>query len=541
MTVNGKSRRSYKGAPVSNTLGGSGLALGATSITLATAISGWSTSGTPFFVVVDPGTTTEEKLCVIYAAPTILTVVDPAVTSAWGPSVAGRGVDDTTDRAHDVGAVIYPVFTAAEANHANELVSKYANAGSVVYQGSGTPGTFTELAVGTAGQALKVNAGATAPEWGQLAAAGIADGAVTSAKILNGTIVDADVNAAAAIALSKLATGDLPSGIKVLSANLTDLTIVEADLADGAVTSAKIANGTIVDADINAAAAIALSKLATGALPSGITVASANLTDLTIATADLANDAVTAAKIAANAVGTSEIANDSVTADKVADGATLPVNITGNAATASSASSASSASYATSAGDAYEANRLDDGGNLIYFGAGSWNSQQVHYFNAGLNVTSGSAIFNGNIYLPALGPSSADKVLVDASGLLKYRTLSPWSLREMKEEIEPLNDALSKVEALQPKTFRFKEDVLIADEPFDAFNRREQLQYGFIVDEVESSETPDLVAYGSQDGIGKYIQSWKIDGVVSLAIGAIKELSAKVNTLESRITQLENQ
>ena len=195
MAVNGKSRRSYKGAPVSNALGGSGLALNATSITLASAISGWSTSGTPFFVVIDPGTSTEEKLCVIYASSTTLTVVDPAVTSAWSASVAGRGADDTIDRAHDVGAVIYPVFTATEANNANELVSKYANAGSVVYQGSGTPGTFTELAVGTAGQVLKVNAGATAPEWGQVAAAGIADSAVTSAKILDGTIVLADLAA----------------------------------------------------------------------------------------------------------------------------------------------------------------------------------------------------------------------------------------------------------------------------------------------------------------------------------------------------------
>jgi len=195
MAVNGKSRRSYKGAPVSNALGGSGLALNATSITLAVAVSGWSTSGTPFFVVIDPGTSTEEKLCVIYASSTTLTVVDPAVTSAWSASVNGRGVDDTIDRAHDVGAVIYPVFTATEANHANELVSKFANAGSVVYQGSGTPGTFTELAIGTAGQVLKVNSGATAPEWGQVAAAGIADSAVTSAKILDGTIVLADLAA----------------------------------------------------------------------------------------------------------------------------------------------------------------------------------------------------------------------------------------------------------------------------------------------------------------------------------------------------------
>jgi microcystin-dependent protein len=182
MPVNGKSRRSYRGAPVSNTLGVT-LSAAATNITLAVAISGWSTDAEPFFVVVDPGTAKEEKICVKYSSSTTLTVVDPAATSTWGASAAGRGADNTTDRQHEQGAVIYPVFTATEANNANELVSKFANAGSVVYQGSGTPGTFTELAIGTAGQALKVNAGATAPEWGQIPTAGIADSAITLAKL----------------------------------------------------------------------------------------------------------------------------------------------------------------------------------------------------------------------------------------------------------------------------------------------------------------------------------------------------------------------
>jgi microcystin-dependent protein len=182
MPVNGKSRRSYRGAPVSNTLGVT-LSAAATNITLAVAISGWSTDAEPFFVVVDPGTAKEEKICVKYSSSTTLTVVDPAVTSTWGASAAGRGADGTTDRQHEQGAVIYPVFTATEANNANELVSKYANAGSVVYQGSGTPGTFTELAIGTAAHVLKVNSGATAPEWGQVATAGIADSAVTLAKL----------------------------------------------------------------------------------------------------------------------------------------------------------------------------------------------------------------------------------------------------------------------------------------------------------------------------------------------------------------------
>ena len=224
MPVNGKSRRSYRGAPISNTLK-TALILNGDTITLTSNMAGWSTDGEPFFVVVDPGTSKEEKICVKYSTADTLTVVDPAATSTWAASAAGRGFDNTTDQRHEVGAVIYPVFTATEANQANELVSKYANAGSVVYQGSGTPGTFTELAIGTANQVLTVNAGATAPQWS--------------------AIVNANVSASAAIALSKLATGALPTDITVASANIVDGTIVTADIADDAVTSAKIAAPTL--------------------------------------------------------------------------------------------------------------------------------------------------------------------------------------------------------------------------------------------------------------------------------------------------------
>ena len=69
------------------------------------------------------------------------------------------------------------------------------------------------------------------------------------------------------IATGSLAAGALPTDVTVASANIVD--------------------GTILNADINASAAIALSKLATGALPSAITVASANLVDGTIVNADI--------------------------------------------------------------------------------------------------------------------------------------------------------------------------------------------------------------------------------------------------------------
>lgn len=173
-----KIRRSYKGAAVSALLDASGVTSATqTSISMTTSPTTWPTG--KFFVVVAPGTAQEEKMCVTLSGST-LTVVDPAVTST-SASANGRGVDNTTARSTIAGAaVVYPVFTAVDADEANELTSKFAAQGSMVYQGAST---FTELTVGTAGQVLKVNSGATAPEWGQVATAGIADSAVTLAKI----------------------------------------------------------------------------------------------------------------------------------------------------------------------------------------------------------------------------------------------------------------------------------------------------------------------------------------------------------------------
>jgi hypothetical protein len=72
---------------------------------------------------------------------------------------------------------------------------------------------------------------------------------------------------------------------------------VTADKLNSLVDNATIAN--IVDADIGSGAAIALSKLATGALPTAITVASANLVDLTIVNADVsASAAIAGSKVA---------------------------------------------------------------------------------------------------------------------------------------------------------------------------------------------------------------------------------------------------
>ena len=89
-------------------------------------------------------------------------------------------------------------------------------------------------------------------------------GTVTSTMIADGTIVNADINASAAIAHSKLAT--ITAGYVLIgnASNVPTATQVTGDvtISDTGVTA--ISSGVIVDADVSATAEIAVSKLANG-------------------------------------------------------------------------------------------------------------------------------------------------------------------------------------------------------------------------------------------------------------------------------------
>ena len=162
---------------------------------------------------------------------------------------------------------------------------------------------------------------------------------ITSSLIKDGTIVDGDINASAAIALNKLATGALPSAITVNSDNITNGSIVNADISASAaisltkldggalpsgitIDSSNIVDDSIVDADISASAAISLSKLQTGALPVGISITSSNITDGTIVDADISGSAAiadtkldtisTAGKVSGGAITSGTISGSTV-------------------------------------------------------------------------------------------------------------------------------------------------------------------------------------------------------------------------------------
>ena len=159
----------------------------------------------------------------------------------------------------------------------------------------------TKLASITAGQVLLGN-GSNVPT----ATALSGDVTVNSSGVTaigSGVIVDADINASAAIDLSKLATGALPTAITVASANLVD--------------------GTIVNADINASAAIADTKLATISTAGKVSNSATTATNANTANAIVARDAsgnFSAGTITANLTGTaSAIADGSVSTAKIVD------------------------------------------------------------------------------------------------------------------------------------------------------------------------------------------------------------------------------
>jgi hypothetical protein len=170
-------RRQYSGSAVATTIT-AGINTTDTTCSLA-ATTGWpGSAGVSFYVVIDPGTSTEEK-CSATISGSTLTLV--------------RGQDDTSASSHASGASIYPVFTANDADEANEIVSKLTTKGDLLVT---TGSALNRLAVGTNDYALLADSSAAnGVAWKQIPAKGMFNtllkfgfkkkGTVTNKKISN--------------------------------------------------------------------------------------------------------------------------------------------------------------------------------------------------------------------------------------------------------------------------------------------------------------------------------------------------------------------
>lgn len=253
------SRRQFAGAAVATTITAS---INSTDTTCSlAATTGWpSSAGVSFYVVIDPGTSVEEK-CLATISGSTLTLT--------------RGQDDTTAANHSSGATIYPVFTANDADEANELVSKLTTKGDLLVT---TGSALNRLAVGTNDYVLKADSAATnGVAWGQVAAAGIASDAVTTAKILDANVTAAKIGTDA-VTTAKIQDGAVTAA-KLAATAAIQPTIVDAKgdliVATAADTVTRVAVGTndyVLTADSTQSAGV---KWA--ALPTQVTAGSSNV------------------------------------------------------------------------------------------------------------------------------------------------------------------------------------------------------------------------------------------------------------------------
>lgn len=139
------SRRAYAGAAEACTLT-AGISASDTSFSISGTTTGWpSTAGGAFYMVIDPGLSTEEKVLV-------------GSRSSGSLSSVTRGVDGTTASTHEANATCYPVFTAVDADQANKLASTLTTKGDLLSTDGSDP---ARLGVGTNNHRLVAASGET--------------------------------------------------------------------------------------------------------------------------------------------------------------------------------------------------------------------------------------------------------------------------------------------------------------------------------------------------------------------------------------------
>ncbi len=137
------------------------------------------------------------------------------------------------------------------------------------------------------------------------------------------------------------------------------------------------------------------------------------------------------------------------------------------------------------------------------------------YYASGNNVSFGTGSFSGAVSTGALTVTGA----ITATG----EVTAYYSDLRLKTNIVPIADALEKVEALNGVTFDPNETAL-------ALGIDNTHQMGVIAQEVEAV-APELVVDSAFAGY----KTVKYDKLTALLIEAVKELSAKVKTLEAQL------
>ena len=138
-----------------------------------------------------------------------------------------------------------------------------------------------------------------------------------------------------------------------------------------------------------------------------------------------------------------------------------------------------------------------------------------------ITATTSDYVYVPSLNVKTVGSSAfANDIRIDANGNLTTNT----SDARLKENIQPITNALAKVNALQGVTYQWKDRSAGGD----------AVKLGFIAQEVENVD-PNLVFTNKVDGY----KGLHIDGIIPLLVESVKELCSGITT--SNNTHLETQ
>jgi hypothetical protein len=531
-----KTRRAYTGGAVETTTTSSIAASGTTTFTVSAA-TGWPYGTDPYHIVLSPGTASEEKV--------LVTRTGSADTTINIASDAKRGQDGTSAVSHDSGATVYPVFTAVDADEANELAAMWEAKGDIISHGTST---FSRLAVGTNDYVLQADStAASGLAWGQVDTGSIANDAVTNAKIAAGAVDTAELAA------------DAVNGTKIADDSIDSEHYVDGSI-DRVHLAADIVNGTKIADD---------------------SIDSEHYVDGSIDEVHIANNAVTADKIAAGAVGSSEIAAGAVGASELASTGvaantygdansvgTFTVDADGRLTSASNTDIAIAQSQVTNlvsdlagklgtsakAADSDKLDNLDstqflrsdadDTGSgrvtLTKTGFGNdWSTAQLILdpgSDAGIAIrTSNNDNFTVQLRAGGTTASGPPRLFVtgDVGGGgsvvwsdIECRTVQENSARRFKDNIvsayaDTDNDAIEKVKQIPLSSFNY------LDNPSETV-------VGVVAEDL-IDVLPEAVVYRDDE-----VSSVVTQRITYTALGALKQAINKIEALEARIAELES-
>jgi hypothetical protein len=416
------------------------------------------------------------------------------------------------------GKVSNSATTATSSNTANAIVTRDAS-------GNFTAGTITANLSGNVTGNLTGTASA------------IADNTVTSAKIVDDTIVNADINASAAIGLSKLATGALPTAITVASANIVD--------------------GTIVNADINASAAIAGTKISPdfgsqNVVTTGTaTAASLIPTGSSVPTNGVYLPAANSVAVTTNGLERLRVLSDgkvgvntsNPTAELHVNGGglfTSPVSFaqgTNSAPGLYPSTDTNTGIYSPGADsisittNGVERLRVDLNGILGTFGA---SGQTALFVATGSSAGTTNRIFSGTFGATGVF-GGAESVRIFSNGNIQNTNNSYGAISDikLKENIVDSGSQWDDLKTLRVRKYNLKE----------ATGHTPHTQIGLIAQEVELvspgliTETPDCDDEGND--LGTVTKSVNYSVLYMKAVKALQEAMERIEALETKVAALE--